>query len=419
MVQQQRLGGAVTVTRHSLVKCRTKGCPFTPDQHDEWMELCSRAPEHGHRHDQPSHQHWPKRSQGGKEIVAVLCWPFHDRVDNGDFGNDVKEVPGRGRVYFAWDIHGNTLIEREVMPSDLRTPNSDQREVGRESGLVLSAAAEAVKSGSIIRSDRGDEGKADPTLPRGSEGAMKPDSVAAHTSAAAPSAEQSKEESEIISPPTSQRRRAPKGGSTSSTGRAGNQHVDDTTPLSTKEESDADTSVPRGPDRGDSGGTVVGDSDSVPLTHEQRCAIAQAIRDTEWNRQWFAGDTGNLWIEQLGESAEQYLSDFGYQPESLANILRVCAAIKPAYRNVNLRFSHHVVVYDQPPEDRMRWLAECEENQWSVAEFRRQVKGTKPRVKRWSLEELRELGQQFMRETALGEGESYLAGDFLDWLGKS
>jgi hypothetical protein len=124
------------------------------------------------------------------------------------------------------------------------------------------------------------------------------------------------------------------------------------------------------------------------LTHEQRVAIAQEIHDTEWNRQWFAGDTGNLWIEELGESAEQYLSDFGYQPESLANILRVCAAIPPAYRNGNLRFSHHVVVYDQPPEDRMRWLTECEEEQWSVAEFRRQVKGTKPRVKRYTVEQI-------------------------------
>jgi hypothetical protein len=76
------------------------------------------------------------------------------------------------------------------------------------------------------------------------------------------------------------------------------------------------------------------------------------------------------------------------------------------------------VVYELPPEDRMLRLKECEAEGWSVAEFRRQVKGTKPKVKRWTLEELRELGQQFMRETALGEGESYLAECFLDWLGE-
>jgi len=135
---------------------------------------------------------------------------------------------------------------------------------------------------------------------------------------------------------------------------------------------------------------------AVSLTHDQRVAIAQEIQNAEWNRQWFAGDVGNAWIEELGESAEQYLSDFGYQPESLSNILRVCAAIKPPYRNGKLRFSHHTIVYELPPEERMRWLTECEAEGWSVAEFRRQVKGTKPRVKRWSLEELDELLKKFV-----------------------
>jgi hypothetical protein len=35
-------------------------------------------------------------------------------------------------------------------------------------------------------------------------------------------------------------------------------------------------------------------------------------------------------------------------------------------------------------------LTECEAEGWSVAEFRRQVKGTKPKVKRWSRPELQE-----------------------------
>ena len=191
---------------------------------------------------------------------------------------------------------------------------------------------------------------------------------------------------------------------------------------STKEESDGQTGELDAATisyRGNRKQHRSGDSlaESLPLTHEQRVAIAQAIKDTEWNRQWFAGDTGNLWIEELGESAEQYLSDFGYQPESLANILRVCAAIPSTYRNGNLRFSHHVVVYDQPPEDRMRWLTECEANEWSVAEFRRQVKGTKPRVKRWSLEELRELAYQFMLHiTSANPPSPNTAGHFVDYL---
>ncbi len=300
--------------------CTVRGCP-APRDPDWHVTICGHGLE-GHHH------HVIKRSQGGKDGPQVfICPNCHHNIDNGLWGNDIKDMPGRGRVYFAWDIHGNTLIEREVMPNDLRTPNSDQREVGRESGLVLSDGAESsrVASGTFTSS------------PRAQDGATS-----------APS-------------------------------------------LSTKEESDDTLHTLQVPDVH----TTVPEVRAAPLTHEQRVAIAQAIKDTEWNRQWIAGDTGNLWIEQLGESAEQYLSDFGYQPESLANILRVCAAIPSTYRNGNLRFSHHVVVYDQPPEDRMRWLTECEANEWSVAEFRRQVKGTKPRVKRWSRDELKDKWDSF------------------------
>jgi hypothetical protein len=130
-------------------------------------------------------------------------------------------------------------------------------------------------------------------------------------------------------------------------------------------------------------------SNSIPLlTHEQRVAIAQEIHDTEYQRQWRAGDTANQWREELGEEAEQYLDDFGYVQESLANIMRVCAAIPENIRRENLRFSHHVVVAGENREDMEMWLDKCEAEQWSVAEFRRVVHGVKPRVQRWSAKEL-------------------------------
>ncbi len=344
--------GAVTLT--PLNKCRTKGCPFTPDEHDEWMDLCSRAPEHGHRHDQPTHQHHPKIGMGGNnplsKIVAVLCWPFHDRVDNGDFGNDVKEMPGRGRVYFAWDVHGNKLIEKDL-------------------DSVLSAAAEGEKDSKVPSGRQEPLGSAE--VPEPIEARLEGQPLAA-----APSAGQSKEESD---------------------GQSDGARIQEDVP---EGETRGGTTGERARSAGIPGGGAGGELHVAPgnvddsrapssLTHDQRVAIAQAIKDAEWNRQWFAGDTGNLWIEQLGESAEQYLSDFGYVHESLANILRVCAKIPPAYRNGNLRFSHHVVVAGENLEDVEMHLAECADEGWSVAEFRRQRKGTKPRVKRWSLEELR------------------------------
>jgi len=157
-------------------------------------------------------------------------------------------------------------------------------------------------------------------------------------------------------------------------------------------------------------------SSAPVLTHEQRVAIAAQIKDAEQGRQWFAGDTANAWRAELGEEAEQYLSDFGYVELSLANIMRVCEAIPPPSRNGALRFSHHVVVAQENREDMEMWLDRCVDEGWSVAEFRRQVKGGRPRVKRWTLEELRERYDSY----AVGEnrhGHGYI-GCFLDWLGE-
>ena len=327
----------MSVTRQSLrFQCSVKDCPWPQDEeiHVPW---CLGIPDVEHWRDKPTHQHHPKKGMGGNNpksrIVAILCPPCHDRVDNGtDWGNSVDMAFRDGKpigMYRVFDLHNNTLMERPV----------------------LSDGAEAVA--------RTPASSPDPSAPSPSAGE--------------------------------------------------------------KEEGD-ETALDGLRDVAGPGDVDVGSNPkSLPiLTHEQRVAIAQEIKDAEWNRQFLAGDTGNAWIAELGEEAEQYLSDFGYVHESLANILRVCAAIPPPYRNGNLRFSHHTVVYELPPEERMRWLTECEENEWSVAEFRRQVKGTKPRVKRWSLEELREALSEFEHEppqsgeAAMVSAESIVF--FLDWI---
>ena len=561
----------MTLTRHPLTKCRTRDCPFTPKEHDEWMELCSRAPEHGHRHDQPSHQHWPKKGMGGRpsgsplsvlkdprsmrfyvargaerhevlegmcavckkplfdgddvmdnesaiapltetatgavagespksstppkpsavdairfpvlsrrgvkpppseeagrraieetgdtapvsldldgaaaesarvalpvlpkssrararatadtvgvvgssahgdeivsaaradesahlgtlaeseatartkplpslsticcgecitagftldidhdpsiipespRIVAILCWPMHDRIDNADWGNAVKPIPGRGRVYFAWDLHGNTLIEKDI------------------DGQVLSDGAEG-ETVSKVPSGRQE--------PLGSAEVPEPLEARSEGQPSAPS-------------------------------------------LSTKEESDGqDDSVLSGDVRGRNLDVSSGPS---PLTHDQRVAIAGQIKDAEWGRQWLAGDTANAWEAEMGQEACQSLGDFGYQPESLSNIMNVCAAVPKRLRGYSLRFSHFVVVAGENLEDMEMWLDKCAEEQWSVKAFRRQVKGTKPRVKRWSLEELDELLKKFVYKSD-EESVSYPTGPigdaviiFFQWLGR-
>jgi len=98
-----------SITRTALDKCSTKECPFSRDEHDEWMERCANGKPHGHRQDQPTHAHFPKKGMGGNNpksrIVAVICWPLHDSVDNGlnGMGITLDEV----RV---WDIHNETIL---------------------------------------------------------------------------------------------------------------------------------------------------------------------------------------------------------------------------------------------------------------------------------------------------------------------
>ena len=305
------------------------------------------------------------------ENKIALCRPCHDARHQGVLQIEAAVSNGWGSV--GWKRReGDVWINVPVEVSK------------RYKCLVLSDGAEAGERtpDSVITSD---------TV-----------YVEADPSAPSPSAGQSKEESDG--------RNADAGRNQASPGRRG----EDATTKSSADATVLDTSH-----------FAAGGAEHRPtaLTHEQRVAIAQAIKDTEWNRQWHAGDTGNQWIAELGESAEQYLSDFGYVHESLANILYVCEAIPKDVRRPGLRFSHHVVMLGLNREDMEMWLTACEEYQWSVAEFRRQVKGTKPRVKRWSRPELQERWDGFwaVREQEnpgwdFGNLRHIAFAKFLDWL---
>lgn len=98
----------MTITR-TRIRCRERACPWPFDEeiHVPWC-LGIEGTQHTR---EAQHQHHPKRSQGGKTIVAILCAYCHDRIDNGPWGNAVKEINGK-RVYMIWDLHGEILYER-------------------------------------------------------------------------------------------------------------------------------------------------------------------------------------------------------------------------------------------------------------------------------------------------------------------
>ena len=125
--------------------CTVAGCPKPrdPDWHIPW---CG----HGER---GMHQHTPKRSLGGKEIVAFLCPACTDKVDSGPWGDGVFDIPGIGRVYRIWDLYNKIILERVILPL-----------VGGEGVAAVPSLAESDGTPTTLEDNRG---KAPPFPPSG------------------------------------------------------------------------------------------------------------------------------------------------------------------------------------------------------------------------------------------------------------
>ncbi|KKL94122.1 hypothetical protein LCGC14_1867880, partial [marine sediment metagenome] len=202
-----------------------------------------------------------------------------------------------------------------------------------------------------------------------SEGSNLPESVAAHTSASSLSP---KEESDGQSDGARIREGLPEG----------------ETRGDTATESWAD--IPVGDDSGSASGSRRSQRQpsDIPLTHEQRVAIAKEIRDAQLRRQFPAGDTANQWDEELGEDFwNLYANEFGYTYPSLRNVMRVCKNIPPDKRNPEASFALHDVVDGFDFETQEAWLERAVTEEWTVKRLREELVaegllGTKPKVKR-------------------------------------
>lgn len=93
--------------------CKTSGCTFDEETHaaGSWCRGIPGVP-HAEGY---THQHVPKRSQGGKAIRSLLCAYCHDRCDNGDWGNTF--IDGEYRLY---DLQNKTLIRRRLIDIEPR-----------------------------------------------------------------------------------------------------------------------------------------------------------------------------------------------------------------------------------------------------------------------------------------------------------
>ena len=124
-VRDDRQADMTTVRVSERFRCKTAGCPWSKDEeiHVPW---CLHIEGVEHRRDQPWHQHWPKRSQGGKRIVAILCSYCSDRVDNTpDWDNAVQPGEDGQEEFVLWDtrVEGgwNHPLIRRVLEAGMRT----------------------------------------------------------------------------------------------------------------------------------------------------------------------------------------------------------------------------------------------------------------------------------------------------------
>lgn len=136
------------------------------------------------------------------------------------------------------------------------------------------------------------------------------------------------------------------------------------------------------------------------ITHEKRLEICSQIRWMQQNRQWHTGDTANEWEKELGEDFwNVYANEFGYAFPSLRNAMRVCERIPENQRHYLVSFGHHAAIYALNLEDRDAWLDRTEDEGWNISQLTDVLRAAKllppkPRVKRWTLEELRRLYEE-------------------------
>jgi hypothetical protein len=321
------------------------------------------------------------------ENKSPLCRGHHDAKHNRVLETRVREARSPDRpweMFFEWR-RGDKSAPWISVPVEI-----SQRYgclVKKEDSPVLSAAAEAATSGSTSKSAEGVKVTADPTPPRGLEGDITPESVATHPSAAAPSAG-SKEESD---------------GQQRGLGSIrGPSHISDS------------GGVP------DSGGDESRRTVS-PLTHEQRVAIAQEIKDAQLQRQWRAGDVANAWDEELNEDFWNiYANEFGYTYPSLRNIMRVCRKIPRERRHPEASFAHHNVMVGFDIETRDAWLDRAHDEEWPVKRLREELVEAelltkKPKVKRWTLDDLWKLFEEWHEKEECED--CHAVDDFFRWLG--
>ena len=117
--------------------CTVDWCayPSDPDWH---VCIVCQSPAVQHAHVE-SRSHNPSRRKD-KANQVMLCVLHHQEVDlrqNGTHGHAIRRIPGRGRLYFRFDLHGNTTFQKVLPNSEAEATDGSSLEVQQASASEL------------------------------------------------------------------------------------------------------------------------------------------------------------------------------------------------------------------------------------------------------------------------------------------
>lgn len=146
------------------------------------------------------------------------------------------------------------------------------------------------------------------------------------------------------------------------------------------------------------------------FTFDDWARAAEEVKNESVGRQWRVGDLVNA--ERWAECSQVY-DDLGYPPETQANYGRVAAAYAIEERHRAPSFGHAQAVYKH--ENRLQLLDLALSVGWTVKELRFEVYGPRIRIRRFTIEELRQAAGAFRCNEYRNHGRNYLLA-YLDTL---
>lgn len=320
----------MTVTRVSA--CRVKGCP-APKDPDFHIPHCGHGLE-GHHH------HVPKRSQGGKRIVAFLCPKCHDEVDNGiSLGNQIWKDKGGREHYLLYDMAkgpSEPIVDRVLEAGSAAATEDGAEGRGAQAGAKDGGLKGATFESSVLPvSNKASDDVAAAPSASGESRAAEPLDEGAHPSPA--------RDSSLVPSPSA----APPSFSKDGWCREGMQLV----------------------------------------------YWYIAVRDATDEVRFKIGDWYNEGDRVLGEEAPGYLR--GFEDVTVRQYSWVAGRVSPDTRVSELSWTMHRAVAALEAPKQKEWLERAQEENLSSKGLYRAIHGEKPKVRRYTAGDLRGWANQY------------------------